>query len=144
MKVISDTNIIISAAVSSDGNPAKIFELILSGVIKNFISSEIINEIKEVMERDKIKKLVSFKDRQKIIENLEKFSEKVDPKVKLDIVKEDPKDNKFLECAVTAKIDYLISGDEHLLNLKEFKGVKILSPLEFIQLFESHLDRAIL
>ncbi len=55
--------------MSSDGNPAKIFELILSGVIKNFISSEIINEIKEVMERDKIRKLVSFKDRQKIIGN---------------------------------------------------------------------------
>ena len=56
-KVVIDTNTIISAPLSEDGNPAKIFELLLLGEINNFRSEEIINEVIEVFHRDKIKKL---------------------------------------------------------------------------------------
>ena len=136
IKIVSDTNVVISAAVSSDGNPAEIFELLLLGKIKNFTSDEIINEIKEVMEREKIRSRLTLYNRRFIIDNFEKFSVKIIPKIKNDIIKEDPKDNKFLDCAVSANTGYIISGDEHLLSLKEFKGIKILSPAEFVKLFD--------
>ena len=56
------------------------------------------------------------------------------PKTKFDIVKEDQYDNKFLEAAFEGDCDYLVSQDNHLLKLKEFKGIKIMSPKEFLEL----------
>jgi len=51
----------------------------------------------------------------------------VSPKEKFAVIKDDPKDNKLLECAVAGKANFLISGDKHLLSLKEFQGVKIIT-----------------
>ena len=56
------------------------------------------------------------------------------PSTKIDIIKEDPDDNKFLETAVDGKADFIISQDKHLLNLKEYRGVKILRPEEAVKL----------
>ena len=50
------------------------------------------------------------------------------------VIKEDPADNKFLECAVAADAKYIVSGDRHLLSLKVFKGTRILQPTEFLKL----------
>jgi len=59
----------------------------------------------------------------------------VHPKVKISAIKEKDDDNRILECAVEAKVDYVISGDrKHLLPLKEYQGIKILSPTEFLRI----------
>ncbi|MCG2722043.1 MAG: putative toxin-antitoxin system toxin component, PIN family, partial [Thermodesulfovibrionales bacterium] len=50
----------------------------------------------------------------------------------IEAVPEDPEDNKFIECALTCKADYIVSGDRHLLNLKEYAGIKILKASEFL------------
>ena len=134
LKIVLDTNVVVSAAVSSDGNPAKIFEMLIAEKIKNYTSEEIINEIKDVMQREKIRKLLNLQERDFIINNFKEFSEKIIPKIKYEDVLEDKKDNKFLECAVSGKVDYIVSGDEHLLKLKEFKGIKIISPADFIKI----------
>ncbi len=51
-------------------------------------------------------------------------------------MQEDPSDNKFLECAIEGKADYLVSGDNHLLKLKEFEKVKIISVTDFLSIIE--------
>ena len=58
----------------------------------------------------------------------------VTPSERLSVVAEDPSDNRFLECAVEGRADYLVSGDAHLLNLGEFRGVKILTPRAFLDI----------
>ena len=136
-KVVIDTNTIISAPLSEDGNPAMIFELLLLGEINNFRSEEITNEVIEVFHREKIKKLVSREKTQFIIDNYKKFSELVKPNIELSVVKEDDDDNRILECAETANVDYVISGDEHLLNLKNHKNIKIVSPKEFLRIYKT-------
>ena len=136
-KVVIDTNTIISAPLSEDGNPAMIFELLLLGEINNFRSEEITNEVIEVFHREKIKKLISEEKIQFIIDNYKKFSELVKPNIKLSIVKEDEDDNRILECAETGDVDYIISGDEHLLNLKNHKNIRIVSPKEFLQVYKT-------
>jgi len=136
-KVVIDTNTIISAPLSEDGNPAMIFELLLLGKINNFRSEEITNEVIEVFHREKIKKLISEEKIQFIIDNYKKFSELVKPNIKLSIVKEDEDDNRILECAETGDVDYIISGDEHLLNLKNHKNIRIVSPKEFLQVYKT-------
>jgi len=57
---------------------------------------------------------------------------RIEPMERLDVVPGDPSDNRFLECAVEGRADYLVSGDAHLLNLGEFRGVKIITPRAFL------------
>lgn len=139
LKVVIDTNTIISAPLSDDGNPAKIFELLLLEEINNFRSEEITNEIIEVFSRDKIKKIVSEDKINFIIDNYKKFSELTAPNIRLSIVKEDEDDNRILECAETANANYIISGDDHLIKLRNYKNVKIVSPKEFYDIYLKHI-----
>jgi len=133
-EVVLDTNIIVSTALNSEGVPAKIFVMLLEGEIKNYTSDEIISEIVGTFNKEKITKMLKSDYRQFIIHNFEESSEKIYPDLKLNVIQEDPDDNKFLECAVSANAKYIISGDRHLLNLKEFHGIRILSPKEFVDL----------
>lgn len=54
-----------------------------------------------------------------------------EPKERINIIKEDPKDIIFIEIAVAENVGYIVSQDNHLLKLKEFRGIKIISPEEF-------------
>ena len=58
----------------------------------------------------------------------------VEPEEEINIVKDDVSDNKFVEAAVTGKADYIITQDNHLLRIKEFRGIKILTPKEFLDI----------
>jgi predicted nucleic acid-binding protein len=57
-----------------------------------------------------------------------------EPSFKVEILEEDPADNKFLECALMANAEYIVSVDKHLLKLKNYKNIKIISAIEFINL----------
>lgn len=57
----------------------------------------------------------------------------IQPKEKVDVIKEDPDDNMILEVALAGNVDYIITGDPHLLKLKEFKGIKIVKARDFIE-----------
>ncbi len=85
------------------------------------------------MDKVEDKKLVLSKIVQRVIEK----SIIVEPTTKLNIVKEDPDDNKVLECAKAGKVDLVITNDNHLLKLKEFEGIKIVTPQEFLELFSN-------
>ena len=85
--------------------------------------------------------MLDFKNKNlEIIRTIEKIvsiSTIIEPTQKLDIVKEDPDDNIILECALEGNVDYIISQDNHLLKLKEFKGIKIINPEEFLKIINS-------
>ena len=128
IKVVLDTNVFISSLFWK-GAPYQIFKRILEGAILNFVSPQILAEIKERL-------LDKFKlPPEKVKEFLEIIvfnSQIVYPKKKLNIVKKDPEDNKILECALEAKASFVISGDGHLLEIKKYKEIKIVSPKEFL------------
>lgn len=141
LKVVVDTNTVISAPLSEEGNPAKIFELLLLEEINNFRSEDVTNEIVEVFNREKIKKLASEDKIRFIVDNYRKFSRLVRPTIKLNIIKEDDDDNRILECGETANADYIISGDEHLLKLKNYKNMEIVSPKEFLYIYSKRIEK---
>lgn len=60
------------------------------------------------------------------------LSQIVEPEEKLNIVKDDSDDNKILECAKAGNVDFVVSSDNHLLKLKEFEKIKIITPAEFL------------
>lgn len=131
LKVVLDTNIIVSALIAKEGASAIIFEKILLEKIENYTCKEIIEELKEVFSRKEITKRTDSKARIFILENYLKNSIKISKKTEIKLA-EHESDNKFIEIAVDSDSDYIISGDQHLLKLKKFMEIKIVKPKEFL------------
>lgn len=130
IRVVLDTNTYISAFFWR-GNPYKILKSCYRGKIHLLSSLEIIREIEYILSREK-KFEMSDEDIEKHIQLILSHSQIVEPMKKIDVIKKDPSDNKFLECAIEGKTDYIISGNRHLLELKKFKEIKILRAKEFL------------
>ncbi|MEM2098469.1 MAG: putative toxin-antitoxin system toxin component, PIN family [Candidatus Bathyarchaeia archaeon] len=121
-RVVLDTNVLVSAIIS-DGKPR---ELLRRGISKQFsiITSELIlKELRLVLQRPKFK--TSEDEVNRIIIALMQTAEIVNVKSKLKVVEEDPKDNMVIEAAYDGGAEIIVTGDRHLLALKEFKGIRI-------------------
>ena len=102
------------------------------------MSPVIVEEIEEVINRERIIKLtkMSKDERADFMGKLIERSDVTAGKQLLQIVSRDIKDDKFLACAIEAKTDYIITGDEDLLVLKKYEELKIITPREFIEIFK--------
>ena len=130
ISVVLDTNILISA-MGWEGKPQKILSKCFENKFKLIISPEILEEIRDVLFRKKF----NFIDDNKKNEFILLLAELADVKTathKVDICR-DKDDNKFIELALTAKVKYIVSGDNDLLSIKKFKGIKIISAREFLK-----------
>ncbi len=139
MKVVLDTNVLISATFWY-GEASQIVELARSGQIVCFTSKALLEEYNLVMHSEEIVEKTQEKHlaiKSSLIKALELF-QVVEPKRKIYFIKDDPDDNKVLECAVEAQADYIVTYDKyHLLKLKKFEGIGIISPPEFLNLRQS-------
>jgi putative PIN family toxin of toxin-antitoxin system len=129
VKVVLDTNIFISSFFG--GVPREIIDLWKTGKITICLSQEIIEEYIEVLNR------LGLKNKSEIFELTKLFAEGYNSifttkTPRLQIVEDDPDDNKFLECAVALDCKVIISGDKHLKNIKKYTDIEIMSPREFI------------
>lgn len=127
MKIAVDTNFLVSATQWDNSVSHKL----LLKLIKNndiiFSTKEILDEFAEVLERDFLYNKEEIKN---IFEKVLQFLTLVTPSKKVDAIKEDADDNKIIECALESRAEYIISYDKHLLNLKEYQGIKIIRPEE--------------
>jgi uncharacterized protein len=128
MKLVPDSNILISAVIWG-GNPAQLMELGLRGEVELFLSPEIIEETMEVLKR----KGLSEERLSEAQEYIAAAAIIIRPAVKLELVKDDPDDNKIAECAVAAGADAIITNDKHLLRLGNYQGVRMMRVAEFLQ-----------
>ena len=135
VKIVLDTNIVISAAISRDGNPACIFELFLEGKIINYTTEEIIKELEEVMKRPFFKDMIDEDYRKFILDNFKNLSIVVQLVFDDKAVLKDEKDNKFINCALSAEVGVIVSGDKHLLELRNYKGIDVLNARLFLLRF---------
>lgn len=131
-RVVLDTNILISA-LGWKGNPRNIFNKAIDGEFELVLSHKQLSELLRVLSYPKFKFSSEQKDR--FLSILLGIVMLVKTKHSINVIKEDPDDNVILEPANEMKIDYIISGDGHLLKLKEFKGTRIVTPKQFLDLF---------
>jgi putative PIN family toxin of toxin-antitoxin system len=131
LRVTADTNIIISA-LNFSGNPRRVLELAEEGLIHLSISDAILDEVARVLRREKFG--WPEDEIRKALNQITRFAGHVDPKQRIDIITEDPTDNRILECAAASGSDYLVSGDKHLLKVGQYQGFKIVPPAEFIEI----------
>ena len=130
-RVVIDTNIYISA-IFWNGKPREVIDLGRDGKIIIFTSLDIENEIAGKL---KTKFKLAEEDVNKILLDYSTFTLPSRINKQLIVVQDDPDDNKFIECAVECRANYIISGDRHLLNLKEYGGIKIIKSSEFLKAF---------
>lgn len=130
MKIVCDTNVLVSATLS-DGTPRKLLRLIACGEVENAVSLEILAEAKNVLVRPKFG--LSPEQVTQAIDVFSEISLLVAPVQPVDAIKDDPSDNRILEAADAAKADCIVSGDKHLLNLQSWNGIEILSPASFLE-----------
>ncbi len=132
MRVVIDTNVFISSLLSTEGNPRRVIDLWRCERITLCLSKEILAEYFAVLGR------FGMADEPEGRELMQLFEKRynqvfVASPAAVTAIKEDPADNKFLECATAADAKFIVSGDRHLLNLKTFKKTKILPPTEFLK-----------
>ena len=132
MRVVVDTNVFISSLLNTEGNPRKVIDLWRFEKITLCLSKEILAEyfavlgrfgMSEEPEGEELVQLFQKRYNQVFLTSVPTIPE----------ISEDPADNKFIECAAAAGAKYIISGDRHLLNLKVFKGIRILPPTDFLK-----------
>ena len=137
LKLVLDTNTIVSAFFW-EGNEAELFRRIEQSEAKLYITNEIFKEVEEVIKRPKFNEVIrkAKLTPDQIMQKIVSLSHLViAPKMSVKICR-DEKDNKFLECAESAKADYLVSGDEDLLSLKEYKGIPIVRTWRVLRLLK--------
>lgn len=133
-KVVFDANTLISGLLW-DGNEARVIEKAENKEIRLFISPELIEELEGVLKREKFCKRLEGKEYtvDKAVSKIALIATLIKPTRKINVIKEDPEDNRVLECAVSAKVDVIVSGDSHLLDLKDYSGIDIITASEFIK-----------
>ena len=132
LKVVIDTNVFISAFYLPESRPANVVLLARRKTILNLISPQILKEVERIIKK---KLLWDNSKTQSAVRRIKNFSEEVHPQERLAIIVDDP-DNRILECAVAGQADFIISGDKHLLNLKNFQGINVVTPADFLVAIE--------
>ncbi len=133
MNVVIDTNIFVSSFFG--GNPRKIIDLWRKEKITLCLSNGILDEYFEVLRR------IGLEDEEELGELLALFSRGFNivftsKTPRINVVKDDPDDDKFVECAVALKAEVIITGDKELGALKDYMGIRILTPKQFLEVFK--------
>ncbi len=134
MIVVFDASTLVSATFRVDSIPRRAFERAVDESNTLLLSQEVENEYREVLSRSKFDRYVSIERRQRILDIVMVSAKTIEP---VDIVREciDPKDDKYLTLAAAGNADVIVSSDvHHLLSMHPWRGISIVSPVNFLQL----------
>lgn len=134
---VLDTNVLISAAFRKKGSiPDKILQALKDQKFILITTPEILAEVEEVLRKEKIIKITKMTEQeiQRFMQDIIDLAFIVPGNVVVQTIEKDPDDDKFLAAAIEGRADYVISGDKPLLNVKEYQGIKMVSPAGFVRL----------
>lgn len=136
IRAVVDTNVYISA-MNYGGTPFIILQKARQKAFQLFVSDDILKEIREVL-------TTRFKwsptEVEKDIEKILKFANLIEIEKRISVIKDDPDDDRILECGLAAHAHIIISGDNHLLKLNRFQETEIKRPRDFLDYLEIHKD----
>ena len=134
MKVVLDTNVLISALIKT-GKPRELFFRLVEGKAL-ILSKSILDEFLEIAEDPRIRKYAREQETTVFLNFLGDGAKIIQVKSKFRAVKEDPDDDVIIRTAYDGKADYIVSGDQHLLSLGEFRGIKIVTVDEMLKILK--------
>ncbi len=129
-RFVFDTNVLISAFLFSQSKPRQALDQAQDiGVL--IFSSSVFSELREVLYRPKFDRYLTEERRQELLEDLTQTAQFIDVTEQISECR-DPKDNKYLELAVSGQAECIVTGDDDLLVLNSFRGIEILTVQEFL------------
>ena len=131
--VVFDLNVLVSSLIVK-GKPQDLWRKAKNNEFTLEISSEMFSEFVNVVSRKKFEKYVTDVDVKLFLADLSRIGEFVQVKSRFKVISADPDDDIILRVAYDGKADYIVSGDRHLLALKEFKGIRILTVDEMLNI----------
>lgn len=138
IKVVLDTNVLVSAHLTRNSKAEMILSLAAEGIIEIYLSPQILMELESTLLSPKLMKI--HKDTAKQVRQsvmlLGEFVKMTPGLIEVQKIDVDPDDNKILACAVEAHADFIVSGDHHLTDLKEYRGIKIVNPDNFLKMLD--------
>lgn len=130
MRLVLDTNILVSALITKGTSPERLYQAWLRGRIELVTSKAQIAELSEVLVRPRIRKFVDISHAATLVENIDTFAFIMDSPPDVDL-SPDPKDNPILALAIAGHADLIVSGDKrHMLALGEAEGIPIVTARE--------------
>jgi putative PIN family toxin of toxin-antitoxin system len=135
IRVVIDTNVFVSSFFG--GNPKKIIDIWKNEEVVLCLSKDILDEYIDVLQR------IGLKDENELEDLLSFFAKGFNiifttNTPKLNAVRDDPEDDKFIECAVALRAEVIITGDKALKTMGEYMGIRILTPHEFLKIHKAH------
>ncbi len=131
MRIVIDTNVIVSALVFG-GAPRQVVELADSGRCEFFYSPATEDEVRSVLAGKFGWNEIKLNE---VLPELWKMGRPIVPHHRVEAVREDPDDNRILECALSAHAAFVVSGDRHLLRLGAYRSIRVVTPRAFIETF---------
>ncbi len=142
IRAVVDTNLFISGIFGKDSPAGRLQDLWINQKFELATSLEIMKEVSQVLCYPKIRQ--GFHPRDEILKRFFRlvFRKAIMTKdtYTTDRITDDPSDNKFLACALESGADFIISGDRHLRNLKQFHGIKIVDAKTFVEMIVQEKD----
>jgi putative PIN family toxin of toxin-antitoxin system len=133
VKVVPDTNVLISAFCFPGGAPEMVYRLCIEGRLELATSTTLLAEFGRIL-TDKFDWEPSHAE--EAVAHVARNGEVVEPTTRLEVIAADPADDRALEAAVEAGADVIVSGDSHLLSLRTWEEVRIVSPADLLAEFD--------
>jgi putative PIN family toxin of toxin-antitoxin system len=136
--LILDTNVLVSALLAPSGHPAEIIDRWEAEQFEVVTSPPLLGELERALQYSRVKKYLQRSQAEvaAFIGQFKRVAIVVEPDLTLQVTEEDPADNRVLEYAVAGGASYIVSGNDHLLLLKEYKEIVILSPTGFLTVLD--------
>jgi uncharacterized protein len=136
LRVVLDANQFVSALLKTGSNPDLIMRMVREDRGTLIMSEDIRSEILRVLTYPKIAKRLACSPEElaSFIDRLGAVAVMTPGAIMVEVIADDPSDNKYLDCAMEAKADFIVSGDHHLLDLHVFKGIRIITPASFLEI----------
>lgn len=129
MRVVPDTNVLISAYCFPGGTPERVYRLGIEGIIDLATSRTLLAEFAKVLTDKFAWEPGRVED---AVAQVVRVATVVEPSEKFDVIAADPTDDRVLEAALEAGADVIVSGDAHLLALKTWRGIRVLPPRDLL------------
>ena len=139
VRAVLDTNVLVSGLVAEQGSPRQILDAWLEGLYTLVTSLYLVEELVHVLSYPRIAKRLRLDEAEleAILAALLSKAEVTSGRLRLPGVTRDPKDDAVVACAKEGETNYLVSGDQDLLVLGEYEGIRVITPRQFVEILAS-------